>query len=393
MGMNSVKYDYQFVDSSMLEETKKKCGESHFEGKSLLVNAIDNAYVLPCVDCWRGGIVDERGMYYEHSFIQRGAGGAYEFNKSECEYCDEEVVYVGMFHTVWGHCITDNLKHLWFLFCEEYDSLKKKKFVYTTLSPSFDLPQNAKNLFAKLGLNFDNLIRINSITKFKRIYLPEDCFIRWTNKGCWYTSEYKMLIDNIINSTTNNKRLLQSENNCHHSDHKLEERQNRIYFTRTQLNSNKDYGEERIEKVFKKIGYQIVEPEKLSLDEQINLIRHCSVLAATEGSITHNAVFLKEGSDLVIVRKRNFVNEYQLAINEMRGLHVTYIDSHKSTRINKKFSFTGPFFMYCSRNLSKFAEIRKPIFPVFPYMVYLWENKPDHLVGKILKKLFFIPNN
>ena len=61
-------YDFRFVSPRMLDETKKKCGESHYEEKSLMVNAIDNAYVLPCVDCWKGGIVDEKGTYYEYSY-------------------------------------------------------------------------------------------------------------------------------------------------------------------------------------------------------------------------------------------------------------------------------------------------------------------------------------
>lgn len=376
--MNKVNYNFQFVDPSMIEETKRKCGESHYEENSLVVNVIDNAYVLPCVDCWKGGIEDERGTYYEHSFIHRGVGGAYDFDKTNVEFCDEEVVYIGMLHSVWGHWITDNLKHLWFLFDERYSDLKSKKFIYTPLDPAFKFSGNALSLLGRLGIKEEDLYRIDRITKFKKVFLPDDCFIRWDNKGCWYTSGYKVLIDNIIQS---NKGSSSGQTGSFNEDER------KVYLTRTRLKSYKDIGEERIEKVFKDLGFRIVSPELMTFDEQLDLLGECDVVAATEGSVTHNAVFMKEGSELVIVRKRNFVNEYQLAINEMKALRVTYIDSHKSTMLNKKFSFTGPFFMYCSKNLSRYAQCRKPFFPVFSYLSYVWNNRPDRVVKKVLKRL------
>jgi len=354
----------------------KECSQSHFSDKLMDVEIINQGIVLPCVKGRKGGVVDETGKYFAQSFVHKGLGGAYDFDDLECEYCDDEVVYVGMFHSVWGHCLTDNLKLLWFLFDERFYELNTLKFVFTTLHESFEFSDNAKSLLERLGIDVNQLVRVTKITKFKRIYLPEDCFIREEHKGCWYTNEYKSLIDRIVSfpiqTTINDSAKLRDY----------------VYFTRTKLNDAHDHGEERIERVFREMGYAIMSPEQMTLDEQIKVLSHCSVLAATEGSITHNAVFMKEGSSIVIVRKRDFVNEYQLAINEMRALHVTYVDSHMSTRIDKYHSYKGPFFMYCSSNLSKFAKCKKPLFPVFSYMNYLWKYRPKHIGKKVLKKVF-----
>lgn len=371
---NTVEYDFNYVSSNMLEETRTKCAQSHFSDKSLSVDVIENGVVLPCVGL-KGGIVDERGVYYEQSFVHRGIGGLYEYEESVCECCDEEVVYIGMYNGVWGHWLTDNLKLLWFLFDERYSGLKTMKFVYTTLSSDFGFSGNAKLLLLRLGIDVDKLVRITTITKFRKIYLPEDCFIREEKKGCWYTVEYKSLIDRIISAS------------CNSIQNELISPLNRVYFTRTKFKNDVDYGEERIERVFRDLGYAIVSPEEMSLDEQIYLLNHCKVLAATEGSVTHNVAFMQEGSSVVIVRKRNFVNEYQLAINEMRALHVTYVDSHKSTRIDKNHSYKGPFFMYCSSNLSRFAKCKKPVFPVFSYICYLWKYRPDHILRKVINRV------
>ena len=373
-----VEYDFDHVSPKMLKETRAKCSQSHFSDKSLNVEVIENGTILPCVGdrgVRKGGVVDESGKYYEQSYLHRGVGGSYEFDDSECEYFNEEVVYVGMWHDCWGHWITDNVKLLWFLFDDRYGRLKNLRFVYTVLWPEFAFSDNSKSLLLKLGIDIDQLVRITTKTKFKKIFLPDDCFIKEEGKGCWYTDEYRVLIDRIISDSCNarlNELVLPS---------------NRVYFTRTKFKNNVDYGEERIERVFRNLGYTIISPENLTLDEQILVLQFAKVLAATEGSITHNAVFMKEGTNIVAVRKYGFVNEYQLAINEMRSLHVTYVDSHRSSPVNRKYPYLGPFFMYCSKNLSRFANCRQPLFPISSYVRYLWRYRPQHIVKKVFKRI------
>ncbi|MDO4497670.1 MAG: hypothetical protein Q4B58_07590, partial [Bacteroidales bacterium] len=41
---------------------------------------------------------------------------------------DAKVVYLGNMLNIWGHCITDNLKKLWFLKTPEYKELKSQGY-------------------------------------------------------------------------------------------------------------------------------------------------------------------------------------------------------------------------------------------------------------------------
>lgn len=100
---------------------------NHFYDKKLHFKIIENGTILPHKELiingrWTwgvGGIVDSKGNFVESSFVHRGVGGAYTPTE-EVQYSPYTVIYLGMFFRVWGHCITDNLKNVWFLRSEIY---------------------------------------------------------------------------------------------------------------------------------------------------------------------------------------------------------------------------------------------------------------------------------
>ena len=113
--------------------------------------------------------------------------------------------------------------------------------------------------------------------------------------------------------------------------------------------AERDLFQKNIEKLFKSMGFKIIKPEKLKFNEQLRILQNCKCFAATEGSISHNAIFLKEGTKTILLRKCWGINEYQLVVNSARNLDVIYVDAHLSVpKINK---FGGPFFMYINNNL------------------------------------------
>ena len=61
------------------------------------------------------------------------------------------------------------------------------------------------------------------------------------------------------------------------------------------------------------------------MEEQIAIIRNCKCFATTEGSISHNVIFCKPKTDVIIVRKVNRLNYHQLIINEVANVNITYI--------------------------------------------------------------------
>lgn len=365
--MNEVDYRF-FLDKKYEKETKAKCGCKYFSNVNLHVEVLENALILPGDNQGRGGILFQGEMLPQSSY-RRGVARLYEFDENDVFNSDEEVVWIGMWPTVWGHCLTDNVKHLWFLFHPEYDYLKKYKMLYSTIwGTTFDEKHNFWQLLRIWGIDTGNICRLEKPTRFKRVFLPDESFIH-TDEGKFYTKEFALLYDNTTIPTPKKRIPLYDK----------------VYFTRTGWGGGKDFGEKRIETAFRKMGYHVLCPEILELDELICVLRNCKVLATTEGSISHNCLFLEKGTKVVIIRKAYYVNMYQLAINEIRELQVTIIDSHKSVGVSSVNPMLGPFFLYCGKNLQKFApNIKLGKFPLIDFLIYLRKSK---YIRKSIKRI------
>lgn len=358
------------------KKNKKKvnyfCQRNYFSTKELTVKEIANGVILPAKrddrgNCTNGGIV-ANGYFYENSVNYYGSGKAYSFSPDEVVYQNEEVVYIGMWTDVWGHCITDNIKHLWFLLSGGFASLKQMKWVYTA-SSEINSP-NFFSLLEKLGISHDRAERIVSITQFRKIYLPDDCFF-YSERQRYYTQEYNRLIDCIISKIPSLDYTSSFPT--------------KVYFTRTGIAQKwqRDTGEDRIEKVFRQLGYAIYYPEQMTFDEQLQVLHNCESFAATEGSVSHNALFLKNGTEFICIRKSDYYNVYQFAINQMKQLSVKLIDSNGTFRLD--IPQWGPFFLYNSRQLQKYAKTGFTPFPIFSYLAYLYRFEPriNHLKSRV----------
>ena len=100
----------------------KHFGKNHCVDKKLHFRIFDDATVLPHKHLyvngrWTwgfGGLVDSRNEFVKSSFVANDRGDAYTPTE-EIQHSGATVVYLGLFYPVWGHCITDNLRLLWFL--------------------------------------------------------------------------------------------------------------------------------------------------------------------------------------------------------------------------------------------------------------------------------------
>ena len=97
-------------------------------------------------------------------------------------------------------------------------------------------------------------------------------------------------------------------------------------------------------------GYEIIHPLKLSIDEQLNILANCESFVSQVGSIAHNTLFVKDGTECVFIPRTSdgATNNYQAAINQMRNLNATYIDSTLTI-----FGGLGPYCYIVSENLRK----------------------------------------
>lgn len=111
---------------------QKFFGKNHLVDKKLHFKIIERGTILPHKHVyvngnWTwgfGGLVDRRGEFVKSSFVHDGTGAAYTPTE-DVQQSPATVIYLGLFYPVWGHCLTDNLRRLWFLKSDVFKSYFK----------------------------------------------------------------------------------------------------------------------------------------------------------------------------------------------------------------------------------------------------------------------------
>ena len=312
-------------------------GKNHFIDSKLHFKIIERGTILPHKNIyvnggWTwgfGGIVNARNEFVENSFVHKGAGGAYTPTEN-VQYSPATAVYLGLFYPVWGHCITDNIRRLWFLKSNIFKTyFKNCQLVYIPWAGqfSFEYMQNFKRLLEILEVDTNNLVPVYHPVQFENIIVPDDSF--YDGK---FTNEYRETIDRLKNFALQNQTPPSSK---------------KIYF----FYGTAQFGEERLAEYFRSKGYEIFSPEKLTFDEQLNLMINAESFASTLGSCSHNSIFLREGTEAIFIpRAAKRFSGYQQMIDQIANLNAIYIDS--SLSIFEKMN--GPYCFIISEQLKKF---------------------------------------
>lgn len=311
----------------------------------LTCRVCNNARILPSSRgvFGSGGVCTQDGVFLDSSaFHEHYPSSLYEYDEKSVIHKNAEAVFLGTWVDVYGHSITDNIKKLWFLNSEQYHDIETEAreagreldLVYNYYI-SRKLPAYICDILKSLGIDAKNLVRVDNVTEYSKVYVPDNSLIM---KDGWrfYSNVFKSLI-------------LRISNYCLDS---IADYSEKVYLSRLSIKDKRDFGESFIEDTFKQNGFTIIYPETLTFAQQVSLYAHCRVMATTEGSISHNAIFCKEGTELIVLRKMDYCNEYQLTINDMKKLKVTYIDAHHSIKTRKPWE--GPFFMWRTKYLNSF---------------------------------------
>jgi len=124
-----------------------------------------------------------------------------------------------------------------------------------------------------LGVDVGKIRPITQPTRFDKIILFDRSF-----SASYFTKEYRETMDIVRNFALKNQTPTASK---------------KIYY----FYGRNQVGEERLAEYFKSKGYEIVLPEKLTLDEQLNLLINCESFAYTVGSCAHNSGFLHDKTE------------------------------------------------------------------------------------------------
>lgn len=319
------------------DATKGIFDKNRFIDKKLHFRIIEHGTVIPHKHMyvngqWTwgfGGIVDSKNNFVKGSAVGEGGGAVYTPTE-EIKHNPATVIYIGLFYPVWGHVITDNIRLIWFLTSEVFKNyFKNCPIVYNPWGGVFSLEhqRNFMRLLEVLGVDVGRLQPIYNPTQFENIILPDSSYASGN-----FTEEYRETIERVRNFAAKNQTPTSSK---------------KVYY----FYGRAQTGEERLAEYFKSKGYAIVSPEKLTLDEQLNLMINAESFASTLGSCSHNALFLRDGTEVInIPRAANRFTGYQQMIEQLHPLNNNYVDSSLSIFE----TFNGPYCFIISEQLRRF---------------------------------------
>ena len=171
-----------------------------------------------------------------------------------------------------------------------------------------------RRLLEILEVDVDRLQLIEQPTRFDKIILPDESYglSLSSNYPSFFTNDYRETIDRIRDFAMKNRTPTSSK---------------KLYY----FYGRYQFGEERFAEYFKSKGYEIIQPENLTLDEQLNWLINCESFASTLGSCSHNSIFLRDGTEAnFLTRAVNYFTACQRILDQVHDLKVNYFDSNLS---------------------------------------------------------------
>ena len=337
---------YDYLNENSRERLMPDANKKHFVDKELSWVEIHNGYVLPWDEdnsVVKGGVITAEKEYLDGTHLHREYGMGYAFEDENVHYYDEQVLYLGCFAAAWGHCITDNIKRMWFLktrkFKEKFQNCKLVFIAY----PNFEFNASFIRFLEILGIDYTRFQLVSNISQYKSIIIPDECFYR-ENGSNFFTKEYRDIVCKI--------REYAKEHCSSLTEYE------KVYFSYSNYGKNHQIGEEKLESFFEQQGYKIIRPEEHSLEEQLNMLANCKYFASTIGSCSHNTIFLREKASVILIPRANYFTEYQVALNELFDHDIVYIDASMSILVHQDCPWCGPFYYYISKHLLDFFKVQ-----------------------------------
>jgi len=258
------------------------------------------------------------------------------------ERSDEDVVYLGYIYTAhFGNILYDYVSRLWW----QGENEEQLKWVF--IKPQrVTVPPLLYQIAEWMGIKREDVVEVKSPTQFKSVIIPQESFIH----DNYIMPAYATIFSRIYEAMKPKDMPTYDK----------------IYLTRRSLKRKKEIGEWRFEKFFAANGYQIIAPEKLRLEEQTYLLRHCKSIASLEGSHAHGVVWTKvnDGGTQIILRKQSEVIPRQMMFNRLWQRELVYVDVFREPFRGFPISHDrGPFLLKWTEEMELYAKDNNMIVP------------------------------
>ncbi len=231
-------------------------------------------------------------------------------------------VYMGWLSSYFGHLLLEAPARFWFL---NSINVAQSRFIFHPLDHNNasvgNIFQNelAQVLFHCFGIRKEQIIIANQDLLVDEVLIPSSLFFLNLTVDPTQLTIYEQI-----------KTYILQDAEPYGIDKNLPKPKKRLYLSRRLLNkaARKASNEDVIERLFLAYGFEIIFPEKLSLQTQISLLSQANIIAGCDGSALHMGVFMPPSSKMIVLSARGIILS-QLLMSALGDIETHFINAVK----------------------------------------------------------------
>jgi hypothetical protein len=229
--------------------------------------------------------------------------------RSSATYMPGVYFYLGWLTSHYGHFLLESLSLIWPNLDHDLDFSGVQYVAFSAKSDGLWPPEFAEEPYAWFGIGLKDVDPIGQPVIFEKLIIPTPSIS--LHNPSYGTPAQTSVWDamSLPNEGTPNRRLY------------LSRRKYRLWGREVRRPMG---NEEEVETLFDQLGFEIIYPETLSLDEQITLYSQCNVIAGAIGSNMYNSVFMPSGSRVLIITPTSFAPLMYFLVNAQKGIATDY---------------------------------------------------------------------
>lgn len=317
--MDKTTTSYPYMRPVKARETEESASRIH-ENNNLQIQCHTNVYLKPLGQLYAAMSVDDgQILITEDTGMATLLQSATHTDASR--HLKGNTLFGGYIRHKWGHFITESMARMWAL--ERIQGTIDHILMFTDQPNDKSVEGNFREVFRLLGIE-DKLVIEDCTVRADRLFVPDIAY------------EHDVFYSDLQRNTYRRITEAALDNNEPAADffHKGD----KVFLSRTRFrNSKRDsINTELLDAFFLSNGYHVLSPEQLSLTVLIHILHKASSIATVSGTLAHNFVFATdpEDKDFIIIERHGWINDFQLGLDKMMGIHPVHVDGFYLPRLS-----------------------------------------------------------